>query len=120
MASSFYSLVDAIEQGAPIDNSKVFIRGPGEYEHISEIHQNIAPTVDANLMQKIMDPANGFSEGRSIRKIASIPIVAMLKAEREGYDFSDRKSLDEFLKKHPEYMTVEKIDTGATGKIIVR
>jgi len=100
--------------------SKVEIKPDGSFKQETFLTQDEIPCLEANLFQKLQDPANGFSAGRTMRKIASIPVVAEQIAKAEGFDLSKRKDLEKFLEEHPEYLTVNKLDTGASGKIIIK
>jgi len=100
--------------------SKVQPNPDGTFTQETFLTQDEIPCIEANLFQKLNDPANGFSEGRTMRRIASIPVVAEQIAKQEGYDLSSRKDLERFLRDHPEYMTVEKIDSGRSGHIIIK
>ena len=83
------------------------------------IHQNNVPVLEQNYVEK-MNSNNGFSKQRLFRKIASIPDVAHMKAYQDGYNLDDPKDLRRFLSDNPDYMTVDKIDTGRSGKIIIK
>ena len=83
------------------------------------ITQNNIPVLEENYVAK-MNANNGFSKQRLFRKIASIPDVAHLKAYQDGYNLDDVKDLHRFLRDNPDYMTVEAIDTGRSGKIVVK
>ena len=83
------------------------------------ITQNNIPVLEQNYVAK-MNANNGFSEKRLFRKIASIPNVAHLKAYQDGYNLDDVKDLRRFLADNPDYLSVPAIDTGGSGKIIVK
>jgi hypothetical protein len=80
------------------------------------ITQNNIPVLEANYVEK-MNANNGFSKERLFRKIASIPDTANLKAAQDGYNLDDAKDLRRFLADNPDYMTVNSINTGASGHI---
>jgi hypothetical protein len=103
-----------------VDRSQIIKRGENEWEHITELHQYQIPVLEENFLNKLKNPSNGFSEGRMLRKVASIPLVGVLEAERLGFDLGNKKDLERFLDFHPEYLSVRKIDTGSTGKIIIK
>jgi hypothetical protein len=86
---------------------------------VGSITQNNIPVLEENYVAK-MNANNGFSKKRLFRRIASIPDVANLKAYQDGYNLDDVKDLRRFLSDNPEYMTVDKIDTGASGHIIIK
>jgi len=46
----------------------------------------------------------GFSKGRGLRKIGSIPIDVLLA---HGIDIHDDNAIRDFLRKHPEYRVSE-------------
>ncbi len=83
------------------------------------ITQNNIPVLEENYVKK-MNANNGFSGQRLFRKIASIPIVAVLQARKDGYNLDDPKDLRRFLKENPDYMTVDKIDSGRSPNIIIK
>jgi hypothetical protein len=83
------------------------------------IHQNNIPVLEENYVAK-MNANNGFSGKRLFRRIASIPDVAHLKAYQDGYNLDDVNDLRRFLRDNPDYMTVDAIDTGRSGKIVVK
>ena len=93
--------------------------GDDECVITGSITQNNIPVLDENYVAK-MNANNGFSGKRLFRRIASIPEVAHLKAFQDGYNLDNPKDLRRFLADNPEYMTVKAIDTGASGKIIIR
>jgi hypothetical protein len=70
--------------------------------------QDDIPVVRANQIEK-MNGTNGFSKNRLFRKVASIPVVAVVEAERQGYDMSDRADIKKFLERNPQYRTVNKL-----------
>lgn len=107
-----------MDEAGIVDLSRVKIRPDGTFEHIS--HQEQVFDLEPNLFQKVNDPANGFSEGRHFRKIASIPLVAELSAKSEGYDLTIRKDLERYLAAHPEYQTVEYLHSKRDPRIIIK
>ena len=46
----------------------------------------------------------GFSQGKTFRKIGSIPIDVLIA---HNIDINDPEAIRDFLKKHPEYRTSE-------------
>ena len=83
----------------------------GDYEECvlgGTIVQNNIPILEQNFVEK-MNLNNGWTEKKMFRKIASIPIVAMLKAAQDGYNLDDPKDLHRFLDENPDYMTVDKL-----------
>lgn len=63
---------------------------------------DIEPKLVANYHEKLHGPNRGFSRGRTMRKIGSIPIE--LFAQRP--ELADDKALRAYLKKHPGLCTV--------------
>jgi hypothetical protein len=102
------------------NRSKVIFHGEREIEHETILTQDIIPAIEHNLFLKLNDPQNGFSDQRHLRRIASIPVVVEREAQRLGYDLSNTKDLRRFLEKYPEFMTVKQVDTGRSGKVIVK
>ena len=101
-----------------INNLYVKTLGSEDSVVAGSMYQNNIPVLEQNFVEK-MNANNGFSKQRLFRKIASVPDVAMLKACQDGYNLDDVKDLKRFLNDNPDYMTVERIDTGASGKIII-
>ncbi len=91
---------------------------PGKGFSISHFQDDI-PIIEQNEAEKMLR-SNGFSGKRLMRKVASIPTLAVTMAEREGYNMSDAADVKDYLRKHPEYMTVKKFDTGHNGRVIVK
>jgi len=81
--------------------------------------QEDIPIIEQNQAERLM-AANGFSGKRLMRKVASIPVLAVIQAERDGYNMDDPADVRRYLQKHPEYMTVRALDTGRSGKVIVK
>lgn len=84
-----------------------------------ELVQNNIPILEDNYVRK-MNANNGFSQNRMFRKIASIGLVEIMKATQEGYNLDDEKDLYRFLSEHPEYMTVDKINSNRPANIIIK
>lgn len=70
--------------------------------------QDDMPIVEANYIER-MNSNNGFSKKKLFRKVASIPVVAVTEAERQGYNMSDPADVRRFLQKNPQYRTVRQI-----------
>lgn len=81
-------------------------------------HQNNIPIIEDNFVQKC-NANNGFSEKRMFRKIASIPIVAHMEAQKK-YDLDNVKDLHRFLKENPDYMTVDAINSHRDPRTIIK
>jgi len=90
-----------------------------EFKVTGGITQNNIPVLEENYVRK-MNANNGFSGKRLFRKIASIPIVAVLKAKQDGYNLDDPKDLRRFLTENPDYQTVEHIDSHRSPNIIMK
>lgn len=101
-----------------VDRSTVKVLPDGQVEHVQHFGQVVDLT--AQQFEKLNDPANGFSEGRNFRKIASVPVVAELDAKRLGLDLSNRKDLEKYLALHPEYQTVEYLHSRRDARIIIK
>ena len=69
--------------------------------------------LDPLLVKNQQDKLNnnrGYSKKRTLRKVASIPIDVIIAMGERGFELlRDDRKLRRFLKKHPEYMTVEKL-----------
>jgi len=83
------------------------------------LFQDNIPVLEENYVQK-MNSNNGFTKQRMFRKIASVPLVAHIEAERQGYNMSDPADVRKFLERNPDYMTVERIKSKGTRNYIVR
>jgi hypothetical protein len=81
--------------------------------------QNDIPVVDANFVEKL-SRSNGFSAKRLFRKVASIPVVAVTEAQRQGYDMSKAEDVRRFLAKNKQYLTVPGIDSGRDTRNIIK
>lgn len=102
-----------------VDNIRLKKLNDDEYVLTGSITQNNIPVLEQNYVEK-MNAGNGWSKERMFRKIASIPVVAQFKASQDGYDLDNKADLQRFLNDNPDYMTVNAIDTGATGHIIIK
>lgn len=70
-----------------------------------------------------MTGRNGFTKGRGGRCIGEMPIAEYMEMERiarESGDYVTGKDLRKYLQNNREYMTVARINTGASGKIIIK
>jgi len=102
-----------------VDNIGLKFLNDEEYVITGSITQNNIPVLEENYVEK-MNANNGFSNERMFRKIASIPVVAQFKAKQDGYDLDNPVDLKRFLADNPDYMSVRAVDTGASGKIIIK
>ena len=83
------------------------------------IHQqDDMPIIEQNQAERMMK-ANGFTGKRLMRKVASIPVLAVIQAERDGYNMDDPADVKRYLLKHPEYMTVRAFDTRRDPRVRV-
>jgi hypothetical protein len=66
---------------------------------------------------------NGFTKGRGGRVIGEMPVHEYFEMERiarESGDHVTGTDLKKWLQRNRDYMTVARIDTGRSGKIIVK
>lgn len=66
---------------------------------------------------------NGFSNQRTHRVIGEMPVedfAALEYAAEACGDYLTGEDLRKYLHRNPQYRTVEAIDTGASGKIVVK
>lgn len=101
------------------NNMKVEMLNDDEAVISGSLTQNNIPVLEENYVLR-MNANNGFSQKRLFRKIAQIPDVAHLKAFQDGYNLDDVKDLRRFLADNPNFMTVRAIDTGASGRIVIK
>ena len=64
--------------------------------------QDEIPTIQANQAEMMANPS-GFTKNRLMRKMASIPSVVIMEAEKQGYDMNSRAGVMDFLKRNPQY-----------------
>ena len=93
--------------------------GSEGYRITGDITQNNMPVLEENYVRK-MNANNGFSKGRMFRFIGSIPITEQLNAVQQGYNMDDEKDVYRYFGRNPDYMAVKGINTGASGRIIVK
>jgi len=67
------------------------------------------PYLEKNYQEKKLDN-RGYSSKKTLRKIGSIPVEKLIAMGPKGLEllYNDRK-LRRFLKRHPEFATVDKI-----------
>jgi hypothetical protein len=102
-----------------VNNMGVVFHGEEDLSLRGSITQNNVPVLEQNYVEK-MNTNNGFTEKRLFRKIASIPITAVLKAAQDGYNLDDRTDLDRFLERNKDYMSVEKMVSQRSPNIIIK
>jgi hypothetical protein len=101
------------------NNVGVEIIGNQAFKLTGSITQNNIPVLEENYVRK-MNANNGFSKERLFRKIGSIPITEHLNAIQEGWNMDDPKEVYRYFGRNEDYLSVQKIDTGASGRIIVK
>jgi hypothetical protein len=101
------------------DNLGVKLRGEEDIVLTGSIHQDNTPVLEQNYVEK-MNANNGFSQKRMFRKIASIPVVAVMKANQDGFNLDDRKDLDRYLKANPGFMSVDYILSPRNSQVIMK
>ena len=69
-----------------------------------------------------MNTNNGYSKDRTLKHLASIPYVAYLKAQADGYNLLNDKDFNKYISLHPEYMIGDdRVRQGSNShKIIVK
>ena len=102
-----------------VDNIGIKPLGKDECVLTGNLTQNNIPVLEQNYVEK-MNSNNGFSEKRLFRKIASIPVVAHIKAYQDGYNLEDRKDLERFLAENPDYMSVERLNSHRSPNLIIK
>jgi len=102
------------------NNMGVRFLGEDDIALSGSITQNNIPVLEQNYVEK-MNAGNGFSDKRMFRKIASIPITAVLKAHQDGYNLDDKKDLYRFLRdENKDYQTVDHILSPRNSHIIMK
>jgi len=102
-----------------VDNIGLKQLNADEYVVTGSVTQNNIPVLEQNYIER-MNTNNGWTGERMFRKIASIPIVAVYEAKQRGYDMDSPEGIRKYLAENPDYLTVNAIDTGASGKIIIK
>ena len=91
-----------------------------KFTHITK-YDAIIPMTEAQYAKA--SSLNGFSKKRLQRVIAEIPIAEYFEMERLARESGEQVTADrvkKWLSGHPEYMTVNAIDTGKDPRIIVK
>ena len=79
-------------------------------ERVKLVNQVLLDPLLVRNQQDKLNDNRGYSRKRTLRKVASIPIDVIIAMGERGFDLlRDDRKLRRFLKKHPEYMTVEKL-----------
>lgn len=102
-----------------VNNIEFKFLGENECCLTGGVTQNNVPILDENYVRK-MNANNGFSSKRYFRHIGTVPLVAWMVAHQEGRNLDDQTELRKYLEEHPEFMTVNRIDTGRDGRTIIR
>jgi hypothetical protein len=101
------------------NNMGVKFHGNDDISLRGTITQNNIPVLEENYVEK-MNANNGFTKKRLFRKIASIPVTAVLQAHQLGYNLDDEKDLRKYLNLNKDYMTVERMVSSGSPGILVR
>ena len=72
-------------------------------EIVIPIIWDIEPLLKANKRMR-QESGKGFSKGKTMRRLASIPLIEFIRHPELVYD---DKALKKFIKEHPEYRTSE-------------
>lgn len=117
-----------MEKDGIIDVPKFIQHNDDEFTIENFVAQDVSGIKDQNKKER--ETSNGFSDGRTMRKIMSISVVDYLNALKEGYalDCSDpvllRKEVYRYLRdygKEAGYQTVNHILTpGRSPNIIIK
>ena len=79
-------------------------------ERVKLVNQVLLDPLLVRNQQDKLNDNRGYSRKRTLRKVASIPIDVIMAMGDRGFELlRDDRKLRRFLKKHPEYMTVEKL-----------
>ena len=81
------------------------------------------PLMTEAHFEKINGNNNGFSKERNQRCIGEIPLAEYLEMQRLANERDDPLTgtqLKEYLRQNPGFITVNSLDTGASGKIIIK
>lgn len=87
----------------------------GDFQMANTITQDNVPTLTRNRFERLNSNGN-WSDKRTMRKIASVPMLALFKAEEQGVNTNDRGELMAWLDKHPEFWTVERLRADSCPK----
>ncbi|WP_156920695.1 hypothetical protein [Fundidesulfovibrio putealis] len=101
--------------------TNVNMLGKEDFEISTKITSNNIPLLEENYIER-MNSCNGFTKDRHFQKVASIPYVAILRAEQEGYDMNNEKDVLKFLAANPEFTTANYYVTPGSNshKIIIK
>lgn len=102
-----------------VNNLGIKELGSEEVGLVGNIVQNNIPILEENYVRR-MNANNGFTQKRMFRLIGSIPVTEELKARQMGIDLDDPHEVYKYFGKNPDYLSVNAIDTGKSGKIIIK
>ena len=89
---------------------KQFLEVDQKKERVKLVNQVLLDPLLIKNQQDKLNNNRGYSKKRTLRKVASIPIDVIIAMGEMGFELlRDDRKLRRFLKKHPEYMTVEKL-----------
>ena len=89
---------------------KQFLEIDQKKERVKLVSQVLLDPLLVKNQQEKLNENRGYSRKRTLRKVASIPIDVIIAMGERGFELlRDDRKLRRFLKKHPEYMTVEKL-----------
>ncbi len=89
---------------------KQFLEVDQKKERVKLVNQVLLDPLLVKNQQDKLNDNRGYSRKRTLRKVASIPIDVIIAMGERGFELlRDDRKLRRFLKKHPEYMTVEKL-----------
>jgi hypothetical protein len=111
-----------------VDVSRFYNLNGDEFHLETEVHHDVSGILAQNELER--KKSNGFSDGRTMRKIMSISVVDYLNALKEGYkiDEADPIAMELEVKRYLRdkgkvlgYQTVEHILTqGKSPNIIIK
>ena len=90
-----------------------------EFEAKTLVTQDYVPTLTENHWQKV-NGNDGWTKERTMRRVASIPTVALQVAKDQGWDLDDQNELRSFIAMHPEWMTVQAMKRQGSPNIIIK
>lgn len=92
-----------------------------EFEATTLVTQDYVPTINENAWLQL-NGNNGWTKGRTMRRVARIPVLAMQIAKDEGWDLDDKHELRRWLDQNPQFLTVKSIrpNPGGHANIIIK
>jgi len=70
---------------------------------ITKASQDIESILEHNKTQRNDNPTNGYTEDKSMQRVASIPLVVVEQWFKEGLNVFDKRQINKVLKKLDEY-----------------